>query len=117
MDGSGNSGEGCRGWYSPSSPRPGSRIAVTSPKRLDTGGASCPLGLSKGMVVELEQGPDKSEHCHPCRLATALGVGLAQLLEVSAGPEIRKHRPPHRIENDGAVPARLIMVSVEGSGS
>lgn len=157
-------------------------------------------GVSKGMVVELEQGRTNPSVATVDRLATALGVGLAQLLEVGEEPELRivtgdeavrlwsgaeggwgaflvgtqqpaktelwdwrlepgdvyegqihtegsrellyvlegeltlvlDHRlrtalprhaaalytadRPNRIENDGAVPARVIMVFVEGGG-
>jgi transcriptional regulator with XRE-family HTH domain len=158
-------------------------------------------GVSKGMVVELEQGRTNPSIATMCRLATAFGVGLAQLLELGDEPELRivsrdeamrlwsgaeggwgdflvgsqqpakvefwdwtleprdayegqidpagsrellyvlegeitlvldhHHRAalpertaalyttdrPNRIENGGAVPARVIMVFVEGSGS
>jgi transcriptional regulator with XRE-family HTH domain len=157
-------------------------------------------GLSKGMVVELEQGRTNPSIATLCRLAAALGVGLVQLLDLGDEPELRivtvdeavrlwsgaeggwgdflvgtqqpvqtelwdwtlepgdayegnidpegsrellyvlkgeitlvldhRHRTalpertaalyttdrPHRIENGGAVPARLIMVLVEGNG-
>jgi transcriptional regulator with XRE-family HTH domain len=46
-------------------------------------------GLSKGMVVELEQGRTNPSLATLCRLGTALGVGLAQLLEVGDEPELR----------------------------
>jgi transcriptional regulator with XRE-family HTH domain len=158
-------------------------------------------GLSKGMVVELEQGRTNPSIATLCRLAAALGVGLVQLLDLGDEPELRivtgdeavrlwsgaeggwgdflvgtqqpvqtelwdwtlrprdtyegnidpegsrellyvlegeitlvldhRHRTalpertaalyttdrPHSIENGGAVPARLIMVLVEGNGS
>jgi transcriptional regulator with XRE-family HTH domain len=158
-------------------------------------------GVSKGMIVELEQGRTNPSIATMCRLATAFGVGLAQLLELGDEPELRivsrdeavrlwngaeggwgdflvgsqhpakvefwhwtleprdtyegqidpagsrellyvlegeitlvldhRHRTalpertaalyttdrPNRIENGGAVPARVIMVVVEGSGS
>jgi transcriptional regulator with XRE-family HTH domain len=158
-------------------------------------------GVSKGMVVELEQGRTNPSVATVCRLASALGVGLAQLLEVGDETELRivsgdemvrlwrgaeggwgdflvgsqhpaktelwdwtleprdayegqvhpkssrellyvlegevtlvldhRHRTPlpertaalytadrpHRIENGGAVPARVIMVLVEGGHS
>ena len=158
-------------------------------------------GVSKGMVVELEQGRTNPSVATLCRLATALGVGLAQLLDLGDEPELRivscdeavrlwsgaeggwgdflvgsqhpattelwawtlaprdayegqihlegsrellyvlegeitlvidrRHRTalpartaalytadrPHRIENGGAVPARMIMVVVEGSSN
>jgi transcriptional regulator with XRE-family HTH domain len=46
-------------------------------------------GLSKGMVVELEQGRTNPSVATVCRLATALGVGLAQLVELGDEPELR----------------------------
>src|SRR5215510_2534410 len=46
-------------------------------------------GVSKGMVVELEQGRTNPSVATVDRLATALGVGLAQLLEVGEEPELR----------------------------
>jgi transcriptional regulator with XRE-family HTH domain len=46
-------------------------------------------GVSKGMVVELEQGRTNPSVATVCRLATALGVGLVQLLEVGDEPELR----------------------------
>jgi transcriptional regulator with XRE-family HTH domain len=46
-------------------------------------------GVSKGMVVELEQGRTNPSVATVDRLATALGVGLAQLVEVGAEPELR----------------------------
>jgi transcriptional regulator with XRE-family HTH domain len=46
-------------------------------------------GVSKGMVVELEQGRTNPSIATMCRLATAFGVGLAQLLELGDEPELR----------------------------
>jgi transcriptional regulator with XRE-family HTH domain len=46
-------------------------------------------GVSKGMVVELEQGRTNPSLATVGRLATALGVGLAQLVEVGDEPELR----------------------------
>jgi transcriptional regulator with XRE-family HTH domain len=46
-------------------------------------------GVSKGMVVEVEQGRTNPSIATVCRLSTALGVGLAQLLEVGAEPVLR----------------------------
>jgi transcriptional regulator with XRE-family HTH domain len=46
-------------------------------------------GVSKGMVVELEQGRTNPSIATVDRLASALGVGLAQLVEVGAEPEFR----------------------------
>jgi transcriptional regulator with XRE-family HTH domain len=46
-------------------------------------------GVSKGMVVEVEQGRTNPSIATVCRLATALGAGLAQLLEVGAEPVLR----------------------------
>jgi transcriptional regulator with XRE-family HTH domain len=46
-------------------------------------------GVSKGMVVELEQGRANPSVATVDRLATALGVGLAQLVEVGDEPELR----------------------------
>src|SRR5262245_4075606 len=46
-------------------------------------------GVSKGMVVELEQGRTNPSVATVDRLATALGVGLAQLVEVGEEPELR----------------------------
>jgi transcriptional regulator with XRE-family HTH domain len=46
-------------------------------------------GVSKGLVVELEQGRTNPSVVTVCRLATALGVGLAQLLELGDEPELR----------------------------
>ena len=158
-------------------------------------------GVSKGMVVELEQSRTNPSVATVSRLATALGVGVAQLLEAGDEPELRivrsdeavrlwsgaaggfgdflvgsqhpaktelwdwtlkphdayegqahldrsrellfvlegeitlvldhRHRMalpertaalytadrPHRIENSGAAPARVIMVFIESSGS
>jgi hypothetical protein len=49
----GASGDGCLGWYSPSSPPPGSRIAVRRPKpSSSTGpGISAPRALSSATVA------------------------------------------------------------------
>jgi transcriptional regulator with XRE-family HTH domain len=46
-------------------------------------------GVSKGMVVELEQGRTNPSVATVSRLATALGVGVARLLEVGNEPELR----------------------------
>jgi transcriptional regulator with XRE-family HTH domain len=46
-------------------------------------------GVSKGMVVELEQGRTNPSIATVDRLASALGVGLAELVEVGAEPELR----------------------------
>jgi transcriptional regulator with XRE-family HTH domain len=46
-------------------------------------------GVSKGMVVELEQGRTNPSLATVGRLATALGVGLAELVEVGDEPELR----------------------------
>jgi transcriptional regulator with XRE-family HTH domain len=46
-------------------------------------------GVSKGMVVELEQGRTNPSVATVGRLATALGVGVAQLVEVGDEPELR----------------------------
>jgi transcriptional regulator with XRE-family HTH domain len=46
-------------------------------------------GVSKGMVVELEQGRTNPSIITVDRLATAFGVGLAQLVEVGDEPELR----------------------------
>jgi transcriptional regulator with XRE-family HTH domain len=46
-------------------------------------------GVSKGMVVELEQGRTNPSVATVGRLATALGVGFAQLVEVGDEPELR----------------------------
>jgi transcriptional regulator with XRE-family HTH domain len=46
-------------------------------------------GVSKGMVVELEQGRTNPSIATLCRLAAAFGVGLAQLLELGDEPELR----------------------------
>jgi transcriptional regulator with XRE-family HTH domain len=46
-------------------------------------------GVSKGMVVELEQGRTNPSVATVSRLATALGVGVARLLEIGAEPELR----------------------------
>jgi len=46
-------------------------------------------GVSKGMVVELEQGWTNPSVATVDRLAAALGVGLAQLVEVGEQPELR----------------------------
>jgi transcriptional regulator with XRE-family HTH domain len=46
-------------------------------------------GVSKGMVVELEQGRTNPSIVTVDRLATAFGVGLAQLVEVGDEPELR----------------------------
>jgi transcriptional regulator with XRE-family HTH domain len=45
--------------------------------------------VSKGMVVEVEQGRTNPSIATVCRLATALGAGLAQLLDVGAEPVLR----------------------------
>lgn len=45
--------------------------------------------VSKGMVVQIEQGRTNPSIATVCRLATALGAGLARLLEVGAEPELR----------------------------
>jgi transcriptional regulator with XRE-family HTH domain len=46
-------------------------------------------GVSKGMVVELEQGRTNPSVATVSRLATALGVGVARLVEVGNEPELR----------------------------
>ena len=46
-------------------------------------------GVSKGMVVAVEQSRTNPSIATVCRLATALGAGLAQLLEVGAEPVLR----------------------------
>jgi transcriptional regulator with XRE-family HTH domain len=46
-------------------------------------------GVSKGMVVEIEQGRTNPSIATICRLATALGAGLAQLLAVGPEPVLR----------------------------
>jgi transcriptional regulator with XRE-family HTH domain len=46
-------------------------------------------GVSKGMVVELEQGRTNPSIATVDRLAAALGVGLAQLVEVGDEAELR----------------------------
>jgi transcriptional regulator with XRE-family HTH domain len=46
-------------------------------------------GVSKGMVVEVEQGRTNPSIATVSRLATALGVGLAELVEVGDEPELR----------------------------
>src|SRR5262245_55829690 len=46
-------------------------------------------GVSKGMVVELEQGRTNPSLATVDRLATAFGVGIAQLVEVGDEPELR----------------------------
>jgi transcriptional regulator with XRE-family HTH domain len=46
-------------------------------------------GVSKGMVVELEQGRTNPSIATLCRLAAAFGVGLAQLLELGDEAELR----------------------------
>jgi transcriptional regulator with XRE-family HTH domain len=46
-------------------------------------------GVSRGMVVELEQGRANPSVATVCRLAAALGVGLPQVLEVGDEPELR----------------------------
>jgi len=46
-------------------------------------------GVSKGMVVEVEQSRTNPSITTLCRLATALGAGLAQLLEVGPEPLLR----------------------------
>jgi transcriptional regulator with XRE-family HTH domain len=45
--------------------------------------------VSKGMVVELEQGRTNPSVATLCRLAAAFGVGLAQLLELGDEQELR----------------------------
>jgi transcriptional regulator with XRE-family HTH domain len=54
-------------------------------------------GVSKGMVVELEQGRTNPSIATMCRLAGAFGVGLAQLLELGDEPEL------HIVSRDEAV--------------
>jgi transcriptional regulator with XRE-family HTH domain len=46
-------------------------------------------GVSKGMVVEVEQSRTNPSIATVCRLATALGSGLAQLLAVGPEPILR----------------------------
>jgi transcriptional regulator with XRE-family HTH domain len=46
-------------------------------------------GVSKGMVVELEQGRTNPSVATVSRLATALGVGVARLVEIGDEPELR----------------------------
>jgi transcriptional regulator with XRE-family HTH domain len=46
-------------------------------------------GVSKGMVVEVEQARTNPSIATVCRLATALGAGLAQLLDVGPEPTLR----------------------------
>jgi transcriptional regulator with XRE-family HTH domain len=46
-------------------------------------------GVSKGMVVQVEQARTNPSIATVCRLATALGVGLAQLLEAGAERVLR----------------------------
>jgi transcriptional regulator with XRE-family HTH domain len=46
-------------------------------------------GISKGMVVELEQGRTNPSIATVDRLASAFGVGLSQLVEGRAEPEFR----------------------------
>src|SRR5512133_644233 len=46
-------------------------------------------GVSKGMVVEIEQGRTNPSITTVCRLATALGAGLAQVLAVGPEPVLR----------------------------
>jgi transcriptional regulator with XRE-family HTH domain len=46
-------------------------------------------GVSKGMVVEVEQSRTNPSIATLCRLAAALGTGLAQLLEVGPEPLLR----------------------------
>jgi len=50
-------------------------------------------GVSKGMVVQVEQARANASIATACRLATALGVGLARLLEVEAEPLLRVVAP------------------------
>jgi transcriptional regulator with XRE-family HTH domain len=50
-------------------------------------------GVSKGMVVEIEQGRTNPSIATVCRLATALGAGLATLLDVGAEPVVRVVHP------------------------
>jgi transcriptional regulator with XRE-family HTH domain len=54
-------------------------------------------GVSKGMVVELEQGRTNPSIATMCRLATAFGVGLAQLLELGDEPELRIVSPDEAV--------------------
>jgi transcriptional regulator with XRE-family HTH domain len=54
-------------------------------------------GVSKGMVVELEQGRTNPSIATMCRLATAFGVGLAQLLELGDEPEFRIVSPDEAV--------------------
>jgi transcriptional regulator with XRE-family HTH domain len=54
-------------------------------------------GVSKGMVVELEQGRTNPSIATLCRLAAAFDVGLAQLLELGDEAELRV------VSRDGAV--------------
>jgi transcriptional regulator with XRE-family HTH domain len=46
-------------------------------------------GVSKGMVVEIEQGRTNPSIATVCRLAIALGAGLAQVLAVGPEPVLR----------------------------
>jgi transcriptional regulator with XRE-family HTH domain len=50
-------------------------------------------GVSKGMVVEIEQGRTNPSIATVCRLAAALGTGLATLLDVGSEPVLRVVRP------------------------
>ncbi|MGH9247817.1 MAG: helix-turn-helix domain-containing protein [Acidimicrobiales bacterium] len=63
-------------------------------------------GVSKGMLVQIEQARTNPSLATLCRLAEAFGVTLAQLVELSETPSVRVVRPDEVVRlwegNDGS---------------
>jgi transcriptional regulator with XRE-family HTH domain len=71
-------------------------------------------GVSKGMLVQIEQGRTNPSIATLCRIANALGIAVARFVEVGEAPTVRLVKAaeaPVLWQGDGASLARLLVGS------